>query len=179
MLSRIRTSLIVIRDKQPHHLIKMSWVTANYITIIGTRPTWYLVLITHWPKIGYDCYLLHETQLDVFIHFGLMEMICLQSILYLLYTIISILHNTHPFSIYLTVIAKPDVNIAYGSNVNYNSKVFIDVKGISINLDGSINTPITPEISGTLNRFLYIGTFVCSYLPLNIETWGTVAEIQG
>lgn len=41
--------------------------------------------------------------------------------------------------------------MAYGSSVNYIIAVFIEARGSKTNLDGSISTPIQPEITGILN----------------------------
>lgn len=55
----------------------------------------------------------------------------------------------------------------------------MDFNGININCDGSINTPITPDIKGILNFFRYIGVFVGVIYPFDIEHCGTVADING
>lgn len=71
------------------------------------------------------------------------------------------------------------MNIAYGSNVIYNSKVLTDCKGINLNWLGSIRTPRIDDINGILNLLCVIGILVERIYPLFIWHWGTVGDIIG
>lgn len=69
--------------------------------------------------------------------------------------------------------------MALGSSVNYIKTLFMADNGNNLYWLSSIKHPITPDITGTLNVFLYIGIFVWVICPLDTIDWGTVVEIKG
>ena len=52
-------------------------------------------------------------------------------------------------------------------------------KGIKINWDGSISTPMTADMRGSLNFLRNIGTLVGIITPYWIEDWGIDGDIIG